>query len=331
MTKQEEIVEIQVENIVPDPENLRQWFDEQDIRALADNMLEHGQMDSIIVFRNEGDTYDLLDGERRWRAAKLAGLVSLRARIVPKPSATELLCKKISRAMQTRNLTMQEEVKALEQGLEALGLRDNPDAWPSAAKKLGVKPSVLRERMRIASLSPLLRSEFESGGLDYTIAQTLGRVDNHNLQEKAAAFIKESHLSNRFVMAKFIPTLLENPSKPMLEVYDITRLSERFRYARPRKEEEVPETIADKIDEMLVTFRSCERWLEAAGKEDLISYLEPANFNTKRLLTTLRRLNAMISAFVSAYVRRGKDTEVTVDKLLGQPQKLLTSKEPDER
>jgi hypothetical protein len=84
---------------------------------------------------------------------------------------------------------------------------------------------------------------------------------------------------------------------------------------KPRREE-VPDTIADRIDEMLAAFRSSERWLEAAGREDLISYLDPTHFNTKRLLTTLRRLNAMISAFLSAYSRTATRQPTSATRLI---------------
>ena len=80
---EEKIVTIYITDIIPDPENLRQVFDEQEIKALADNLLEIGQTDPIQVFQRDDGTYDLFDGERRWRAAKLAGMRELRAIIIP--------------------------------------------------------------------------------------------------------------------------------------------------------------------------------------------------------------------------------------------------------
>ena len=107
------IIPIPVSKIVPDPTNLRDHFDENDIETLGQNILEHGQLDPIQVFERGDGTYDLFDGERRWRAAKRAGIESLAAVVVPRPSPADLVCKKVSRALQTRNLTPQEEVAAL--------------------------------------------------------------------------------------------------------------------------------------------------------------------------------------------------------------------------
>ena len=90
----DEIALIPVDQIIPDPENLRQAFDEDEIAALAENLVAIGQTDPVQVFRREDGTFDLFDGERRWRAARLAGLASLRAIVVPRPAAQELLVKK---------------------------------------------------------------------------------------------------------------------------------------------------------------------------------------------------------------------------------------------
>src|SRR5882762_4169718 len=100
--KQQRIVEISVAAVQPDPENLRKIFDQDELQALADNIKEHGQLDPIQVFERMPGTYDLWDGERRWRAVQIAGLTTLRAIVVPRPSDIELLCKKISRFMQTK-------------------------------------------------------------------------------------------------------------------------------------------------------------------------------------------------------------------------------------
>src|SRR6266404_2327405 len=171
-----DIVELPVDSIQPDPENLRKVFDEEELQALADNLREHGQLDPIQVFKTAADTYDLWDGERRWRAARSAGIATLNAIIVPRPSPVDLLCRKVSRFMQTKTLTKPEEVRALEEALKALGLLNKPEQWSVAARKLGLKVSVLQERMRITRLAPQLRERFERGEMDYSVSQTLGKI-----------------------------------------------------------------------------------------------------------------------------------------------------------
>lgn len=311
-----EIIEIPVSSIVPDPNNLRKTFDEKDIASLAANMEQHGQLDPIQIFVRDSAadtlTYDLFDGERRWRAAKLAGMQTLRAVVIDRPSPAELTCKKISRAMQTRSLSFSEEVKALEEGLTALRVREHPQKWASAAHRLGVRPGVLRERMRVTNLSPRLRAQFDQGALDYTIAQSLGRITDKARQERLVKFILEERLSNRFVMTRFVSAAMEFPEKSPLELYDIARYRDRFRYAKPR-EEEIPQSTVDRLDEILADFRKCEGWLEAAARENLLGQLAESPLNLRRFLLRLHRLSGMIEGYLTVY-SRSADVQLFVQR-----------------
>jgi len=332
----EEVKLISVDSIVPDPNNLRQVFDEEEIQALADNLLEIGQTDPIQVFRRQDGTYDLFDGERRWRAAKLARIKELKAIVVPRPSSGELLVKKISRLMQTKTLSFPEEVRALEEGLRALGCYEDPAQWPSAAKKLGVPAGVLRERMRVRQLSSKLQQAFESGDLDYTIAHTLGRIPDVKRQEELAAFIEEGKLSNRFVTTKFIQVALEFPDKSPLEVYDIARQRERFRFAEPRKEE-LPSSTLDKLDAILLDIRRVQGWLETVARHNVLDELNESDFNARRFWMAVFRLKEMLEAFIrvnfpqysSEYPVSGGQEPVQLREI---PQRTLPpggSKKPD--
>jgi ParB family transcriptional regulator, chromosome partitioning protein len=295
---EEKIVSLKVNDIIPDPKNLRQVFDEQEIRALADNLLEIGQTDPIQVFKREdNNTYDLFDGERRWRAAKLAGIDELKAIVIPRPTRNELLVKKVSRIMQTKTLSFPEEVNALEEGLTALGCSNDQSKWPHASRMLGVPLQVLKERMRIRQLSPKLQENFEKGSLDYTIAQTLGRIPDTKRQEDLASFIEENNLHNRFVTTKFIQAALEAPDKSPIEIYDLARLKERFRYAEPRVED-LPTSTVDKLDTILLDMHKIQGWLETISRENVLDELSESQFNSRRFWMTTFRLNGMIEAFI---------------------------------
>ena len=294
------ITKLLVSNIVPDPENLRKTIDPEDIKTLAENIKEHGQMDPIQVFKKQDGKYDLLDGERRWRAFKELGIEQIDAIVVERPSDQELLLKKISRVMQTRSLSFPEEVAALETGLKALECLDDEKQWGIAAKKMGVKPGVLRERMRITKLSDSLRKQFNEGKLDYTIAHNLGKIGDPKRQEEVEAFIREQNLSSRFVTTKFMETLLEFPKKSIWEIYDLAREREKFRYAKPRAEE-IPENVVDKLDDILADFRKCELWFEAIHREGIVEQLSVSTFNIRRLAESVFRLRGVIDSFLKHY------------------------------
>lgn len=312
------VVDIPLENIIPDPKNLRQTIDETEIDTLAENIKIHGQMDPIQIFIKSDGKYDLLDGERRWRAMRKLGFKTIKALIVDRPSDKELLLKKISRVMQTKTLTFPEEIKALETGLKALDCINNEKKWAEAAKLMGVKLTVLRERMRISKLAPKLRDQFEKGYLDYTIAHNLGKILDQKRQEETAKFIKDQSLSNRFVTTKFMETLLQYPNKSLWEIYDIAREREKFRYAKPRAEE-IPENIVDKLDDILADFRKCENWLEAIHRENFVSELSESKFNLKRFAEGVYRLKGILEAFVKKY-EKGNYLNVVLDsqKLIKQ-------------
>ena len=65
--------EIELDLISPNPAQPRQWFDPQALEELAQSIREHGVIQPVIVQR-QGDRYELVAGERRWRAAQMAGL-----------------------------------------------------------------------------------------------------------------------------------------------------------------------------------------------------------------------------------------------------------------
>lgn len=314
-----EVVSIDVDKIIPDPDNLREYFDEEDIRALADNISEHGQIDPIQVFGRDDGTYQIFDGERRWRACQLIGVRTMTAIVISKPLQEELISKRVSRAMQSRSLSPQEEVRALESALVALGVRSKPDEWSKAARKLGLPPQLLRDRMRIARLTEPVRHQFEEGELDLSAAQALGRLENQNRQGEVARFIKDNQLHTRFVGTKFIEKLTQYPDKPVLEVYTIAQseLREPGRISyKPQKDE----TLADRLEDVLADLRRAGTWLEASGREELLAQLLERHdiLGLRRLVEEVQRLIGMCSAFIRH--ASGKESSEDVERVKKLPE-----------
>ena len=294
------VIKVPISKITPDPANLREYFEDNDIETLGQNLLEHGQLDPIQVFERDDGNYDLYDGERRWRGAKQVGLKALNAIVVARPSPADLVCKKVSRALQTRNLTPQEEVDALEKALSALNVHDRPDQWSGVAKRLGISQQLLRDRMRITQLADPVRSEFETGQLDLSAAQALGRLDDKARQVEVAEFIDKNQLHTRFVGTKFIEKLVKHPDEPVEEVYTIAQ--SELRTGTPvSKTSTVPELLAGRLEDMLADLRRSETWLEAAGREGLLNQLSGKGDSRgrTRLVEGIGRLGAMCRSFLS--------------------------------
>src|SRR5262245_12039772 len=78
---EQELRELPVELIAPSPTQPRRRFDEEALQALADSLGERGVLQPVLVRPKPGGTYEIVAGERRWRAAQIAGLATIPALI----------------------------------------------------------------------------------------------------------------------------------------------------------------------------------------------------------------------------------------------------------
>ena len=257
-------IEIPVELIKPDPENLRQEFDETDLMDLGRNIELLGQFDEITIFpllREDGSWagfFDLHDGERRWRAAHLVGLRTLRGKIIPRPSDEELLYKKISRVMQTRSLSPDTKVAGLEKALDQLGVREQPELWDSYREKLGGGQE-WPQLIRVLQLRPKVRGMLEDGLINFTIAQSIGRLAPEQ-QGAAAEFVVVNRINGRFFSTEMVPYLLEHPEASPAQAFEHTKVGGWRQYTRTPYAKGHEPPIDDRIEEFL---RACVHWERA--------------------------------------------------------------------
>ncbi len=258
------IINVPIDRISPDPDNLREVFDVDDIRDLGLNMKRIGQLDEITVFPKEnsegkwtGD-FDLHDGERRWRAAKMVGIPTLRAKIVEKPTQRDLLLKRTSRALQTRALEPEKKMEAMEKSFRELGVWENPDLWENYREQLG-GGTEWPQIVRILRGKPLLRQMLDEGTINFTLAQSIARLPQ-NRQEEAAKYIVVNKLSGRFFSTQMVPYLLENSQASLAQAFEHTRVGGWRQYTKSpyQRGEEPP------IDEQLEDFlEACVEWERA--------------------------------------------------------------------
>ena len=316
MTTEAIIRRVPLTQLVPDSANLREHFEQEDIEALGRNLLEQGQLDPIQVFERGDGTFDLYDGERRWRAAQLVGLDSLQAMVVDRPSPEDLIYKKVSRALQTRNLTPQEELAAIQSALEALGIQSQPSEWTKAARRLGIPVGLLRDRMKLTKLAEPVRKEFEKGDLDLSAAQAIGRIEDKNRQQEVAKFVQENNLNTRFVGTKFIKHLTQNPTAPVMEAYTSALAEERGMPSISKSRDD--QSLPSRLNEILADLRRSVTLIEGAGREDWVSqlYEQGRIGDLERLAEGVGRLGAICQAFMKhAQSNRSSDTPLQ----LGEP------------
>ena len=258
------IVSVPCELIKPDPENLRQEFDEADLIDLGRNMVEVGQLDEITVFpiliddSSWAGYFDLHDGERRWRAAQLTNQPNLRAKIVPRPSSEELTFKKVSRILQTRSLSPETKLTALKKSLSDLGVLERPDKWDSFRDKLGGGPD-WPQLVRVLKLHPRVRGMFEEGLINFTIAHSVGRLAREK-QARLAEYAVVNKISGRFLSTQMVPYLVKYPDASPAQAFEHVRVGGWRQYtSSPYVKGQAPPT-QEQVEKFL---EACVAWERA--------------------------------------------------------------------
>ena len=257
------VVDIPIHLIEPDPDNLRTEFDADDLIDLGNNIEQVGQLDAITVFpllTDDGSwsgVFDLHDGERRWRAAQLVGLTALTSKIVPRPSQQELMFKKVSRVMQTRSLSPETKLLGLEKAFTDIGVVDKPEQWHSLRGKLGGGPE-WPQLVRVLQLHPNVRSMLRKGQINFTIAQSVGRL-TLGKQEQLAQFVVVNKISGRFLSTEMVPYLVKNPEASPAQAFEQARVGGWRQSARPFQKGAAPST-EDQVEKFL---DACVHWERA--------------------------------------------------------------------
>ncbi|MAO22543.1 MAG: hypothetical protein CMJ25_17490 [Phycisphaerae bacterium] len=173
------VLEIAVGDIVPNPHQPRRVFDEQALSALAESITAHGLMQPIVV-RRSGDVYELVAGERRWRAAKLAGLGTVRALLSEaddERSAELALIENIQRA----DLNPIERGMGFAQLIERFGMTQQ-----QLAERMGMSRPAVANLMRLLELDASLQELVARGDLSVGHAKVLLSCQDESRRNKLA-------------------------------------------------------------------------------------------------------------------------------------------------
>jgi len=166
-------IELPLDRIVPNPEQPRRQFDEDDLRELAGSLERHGVLQPVVVRRSEkaDGRYELVVGERRWRAARLAGLASLPA-TVKDVAPRELLELALVENVQRRDLNPIELALAFRTLLESGATQEQ------VGKRVGLDRSSVANHVRLLDLPRELQQDVENGTLSAGHAKALLSLSN---------------------------------------------------------------------------------------------------------------------------------------------------------
>jgi ParB family chromosome partitioning protein len=182
--------EITIKDIVPNPHQPRQEFDEEALAELAQSIKQHGVIQPVIV-RKTLSGYELVAGERRWRASQLAGLKQIPA-VVRDYTDAEMMEIALIENLQRQNLNPIEEAMAFRRLMEEFGLTQE-----EVAQKIGRSRSMIANIVRLLNLQPEIRDFVSRGTLSMGQARPLLALEIPELQLEAAKQIVEEDLSAR--------------------------------------------------------------------------------------------------------------------------------------
>lgn len=146
VNNQEDVVQLDVAQVVPNEYQPRTLFDDEKIKELAQTLQTHGMIQPIVVRKKDEETYEVIAGERRLRAAKSLGWEKISA-IIRNLSDTETASIALIENIQREELSVIEEAKAYEQLLAMHELTQE-----ALAQRLGKSQSTVANRIRLLSL-----------------------------------------------------------------------------------------------------------------------------------------------------------------------------------
>lgn len=185
-----ETLKLRISLIEPRKDQPRKNFDEEKLKELSESIRQHGVLQPIIVRKN-GEMYEILVGERRWRAARLAGLKEIPAiiRDAREQEAAEIA---LIENIQRENLSSVEEARAFRALIDEYGLKQEELAQRVAKSRTAVANS-----LRLLQLDDEILELLESGELTAGHARALLMISGKRAQYKAAREIINSRLSVR--------------------------------------------------------------------------------------------------------------------------------------
>ena len=198
--------EVPLSSISPNPKQPRSVFDSDALNELAASIKEIGILQPPVVRKISADKYELIMGERRYRAAKLAGLTTIPV-IIRETTDNELLREALIENIHRSNLNSLEEAAAYNQMLTDFGFTHD-----DLAIKLGKSRPVITNTLRLLNLPPSVQKRLAAGTLSAGHARALLGLVNPEEMERLANKIINEGLSVR-ATEEIIATLKPTTNK----------------------------------------------------------------------------------------------------------------------
>ena len=199
-----------LQKVEPNPLQPRKEFDPEALQALADSIAEHGMIQPMTVRAVENGYYQIIAGERRWRAARQAGLEEVPV-IVIEADDRKVMELALVENLQREDLNPMEEAQGFRTLMEEYGLTQD-----QTAQRVGKSRSAVANALRLLSLSEDMAELVRDGTLSPGHARALLSLKEEKLRQQAAQRIIALQLSVRQA-----ETLCHNLAKPKEETVPV--------------------------------------------------------------------------------------------------------------
>ena len=203
---------VKISKVEPNREQPRKTFAEKELQELADSIKQFGVLQPLLVKKN-GDYYEIIAGERRWRAAKLAGLKEVPV-IIREYTEKEIVEIALIENIQRENLNPIEEALAYSRLMTEFDMKQE-----ELAERVSKNRSTISNAMRLLKLDKKVQQMLIEGKLSAGHARALIDIEDAGIQYAIALKISEEQLSVRDVekLMRQIKEQKEKPTKPIVE------------------------------------------------------------------------------------------------------------------
>ena len=213
---------LSIHKIEPNLQQPRKVFDDEQLQALADSIAENGIIQPIAVRELDGGYYQIVAGERRWRAARLAGLTEVPAVILEADEQKTMELAMIEN-LQRQDLNPVEEAQGYQVLATQYGL-----SHEQIAKQVGKSRPAVANALRLLQLEPSVLQMLEDGTLSAGHARAVLQLSEPKLQKSAAQKISALGLSVRQAerLCKQMAQELKKTAKEQPETVQVDYIAE---------------------------------------------------------------------------------------------------------
>lgn len=188
--EQGSVTKLPLQKVEPNPNQPRKQFDEEQLRALADSIAEHGLLQPLAV-RDMGGYYQIIAGERRWRACRLAGVTEVPVVIIEADERKVMELAMVEN-LQRQDLNPMEEAEGYYTLIHEFGLSQE-----QAAEKVGKSRPAVANALRLLGLTEELKEMVVDGRLSAGHARAILSLPSLKMQKVAAQKVIALQLSVR--------------------------------------------------------------------------------------------------------------------------------------